>query len=946
MKLSEMRWGSPCLVASIFLFLSLQLMQTWNGGASLAREDANAIEELRVAFGLTEFANGDPCTNNTDSWITCSNSTKSARVLSIGLEAKSLTGTIPEALTKLRHLREVNLAKNKLRGVVPDLSNLTNLEILDLSENNFTGSIPDTTFFPNLTQLILRRCNFTGGIPPSLFQNKKLQKLILDEIPLGGPVPDLNGISNIRELYLAQTQLVGGIPDSLENLTDATHFEINNNPGITGPLPDLNKLKSIQYWDSSQCGLSGPLPELNNSLSLKGLQLWSNNFSGSIPPQLFKHVQLQWLNLQQNPLLTGEIPDVSGLQSVEVFSAYDCDLTGPLPSFQNTTKLRFLNLWNNRLTEFASDLRNLSTLCIIDVRNNTIKGVLPDLPPSSIQERQQNYFVQKLKFSNNSFSGEIPLSWNNLTWLEEITLNTNNLSGELRGEMLGNMKYMRIIDVRSNNFSGTIPKEIGDLKDLYFLDLRNNRFTGDVPESLLYLQNLTQVLLDNNNFTTLPQSLITKLGGNLTFANNPNLRILNPNDNEKGLSTGAIVGIVVGGVFAVLAVLLLLLCLYRRKKPGNFSSKEEMPKSAIGFTWKEIKAITSNNKTLIGKGGFGAVYYGKLSDGKEVAVKIKSADSKQGSAEFLNEVRLLCRLHHRNLVPLVGYCLEGREQVLVYDYMSQGSLADHLYHAGSSDATSDTSASVARKTQALVWRMRLEIALDAARGIEYLHKDCNPPVIHRDMKSCNILLGDKLQAKIADLGISKQVPELESEDPDQVGATTMGGVSTAIKGTFGYLDPEYFVRRKLTTKSDVYSFGIVLLEIITGKRPHSLDFPESMDTNLIDWVQNAADMSVIDSVVDPKLKGGYSPKGMQKVTLCALTAVSTSGSERPDMGQIVNTLNEALLLEGDSIDITKKLEDMEKTYPSVHKGLVDSTSAYSTNDSKVSFPSQSSRSIN
>ncbi|BBN07993.1 hypothetical protein MPTK1_4g07920 [Marchantia polymorpha subsp. ruderalis] len=931
-KRSEMRWGSPRLVASIFLFLSLQLTETWNGEALLAPEDGNAIEELRVAFNLTEFANGDPCSNNTDNWITCSNSTKSARVLTIGLKNLNLTGTLPQALTRLRFLREVNLGYNKFRGVVPDLRNLTHLEILDLSENNFTGPIPNTTFFPNITQLILSGCNFTGGIPPSLFKNKNLQKLRLDNSPLRGPVPNLNGISNIKELYLGQTQLVGRIPRSLENLTRATHFEIKTNPGITGPLPDLNKMPSVQYWDSSQCGLSGRLPELKNALSLKGLQLWNNNFSGSIPPLLFKHVDLQWLNLYGNPLLTGEIPDVSGLESVEVFSAYDCDLTGPLPSFQNTTKLRFLNLWNNRLTEFASDLRNLSTLCIVDVRNNSIKGTLPDLPPSSIQEKTPDHFVQKLKFSNNSFSGEIPLSWNNLTWLEEITVNTNNLSGELRSEMIGNMRNLRILDVRSNNFSGTIPKEIGDLNDLYFLDLRNNGFTGDVPESLLFLPNLTQVLLDNNNFKTLPKSLITRFGLNITYSNNPNL-ILIPEEDKKGVPPGAIVGIV-AGVCAVLAVTLLLLCLYRRKKNGNSFATDQIPKTATGFTWKEIKSMTSDNKTLIGKGGFGAVYYGKLMDGEEVAVKIRSADSKQGSAEFLNEVRLLCKLHHRNLVRLIGYCLEGREQVLVYDYMSQGSLANHLYPSDSSEATTDASTTVPRKTQDLDWRTRLEIAVDAARGIEYLHKDCDPPIIHRDMKSSNILLGDKLQAKIADLGISKQVPD--SYDPDQVGST-MNGVSTAIKGTFGYLDPEYFARRKLTTKSDVYSFGVVLLEIVTGKRPFTLDFPGSEDTNLIDWVKNAVDMGVIDSVVDRRLKGGYSPEGMEKVIVCALAAVNPSGGERPDMAQIINTLNEALLFEGRSIYTVKKVYHMEKTDPAV----MDDMRVESMDHSHVSFPNHS-----
>ncbi|KAG6552785.1 hypothetical protein Mapa_005733 [Marchantia paleacea] len=397
-----------------------------------------------------------------------------------------------------------------------------------------------------------------------------------------------------------------------------------------------------------------------------------------------------------------------------------------------------------------------------------------------------------------------------------------------------------------------------------------------------------------------------------------------------------------------------------------FSESEDMPKSVKGFTWKDIKSITSNHKTLIGKGGFGPVYRGKLLDGQEVAVKIRAADSKQGASEFLNEVQLLSRLHHRNLVPLIGYCLEGREQVLVYDYMSQGTLHQHLhpsdYDDQSLEAKSDPS--VTSTKQPLIWKTRLEIAIDAARGIEYLHKDCNPAVIHRDVKSSNILLGDKLQAKITDLGISKQVSEVESEDPEVV-ATTIGGVSTAIKGTFGYLDPElvsflstlfldhslqqsspslfkYFIRRKLTTKSDVYSFGIVLLELITGKRPHSLDFPDSLETNLIDWVQHALSMNEHESIIDPALKECvYNEEGVRKVAQIALAGVSSSGGERPEMGHIVSILVEALHLEdgtSDTIDL-QKLQNYDVSFVQ----RPGSTPITDSNVSDISYPSQTPR---
>ncbi|KAL2623111.1 hypothetical protein R1flu_003316 [Riccia fluitans] len=337
-----------------------------------------------------------------------------------------------------------------------------------------------------------------------------------------------------------------------------------------------------------------------------------------------------------------------------------------------------------------------------------------------------------------------------------------------------------------------------------------------------------------------------------------------------------------------------------------------MPKSAKAFSIKEIKTMTENFKQPVGKGGFGSVYYGKLPNGKEVAVKVKAADSKQGVKEFLNEVQLLSRVHHKNLVPLIGYCLDGQEQILVYEYMSQGALHDHLHHPPESSSTSTRQGAggfVSSRHCSLDWKTRLDIVLNAARGLEYLHKDCKPPVIHRDVKSSNVLLTEKLQAKFGDLGISKQAYE---PDTDETMNTT--GISTAVQGTWGYMDPEYFTRHKLTVKSDVFSFGVILLEIITGKRAQTQKFPDSEAVTLKQWVEEALEENKLKSVIDPRLRDEYSEEGMLMVVNVAMKCLLPNGVGRPDMGDIVYTLLQALQREKESRTRTSEILD-EITIP-------------------------------
>ena len=301
------------------------------------------------------------------------------------------------------------------------------------------------------------------------------------------------------------------------------------------------------------------------------------------------------------------------------------------------------------------------------------------------------------------------------------------------------------------------------------------------------------------------------------------------------------------------------------------------PSVALGFnkstfTYEELSAATQgfSKDRLLGQGGFGYVHKGVLPNGKEIAVKSLKAGSGQGEREFQAEVDIISRVHHRHLVSLVGYCsTSGGQRMLVYEFLPNDTLEFHLH--GKTGTVMD-------------WPTRLKIALGSAKGLAYLHEDCHPKIIHRDIKASNILLDLNFEAKVADFGLAKLSQDNNTH------------VSTRVMGTFGYLAPEYAASGKLTDKSDVFSFGVMLLELITGRRP--VDLSGDMEDSLVDWARplcmNAAQDGEYGDLVDPFLENQYEPYEMARMVACAAAAVRHSGRRRPKMGQIVR------ILEGDA----------------------------------------------
>lgn len=498
--------------------------------------------------------------------------------------------------------------------------------------------------------------------------------------------------------------------------------------------------------------------------------------------------------------------------------------------------------------------------------------------------------ITQLHLSRRNLTGVIPFDIQNMDALTELWLDGNSLTGPIPD--ISNLINLKIMHIENNRLNGPLPSYLGSLPSLQELYIQNNCFSGKIPPALL-----SRKLVFN-------------------FEGNPKLT----RGTQLGTSVKLIVGVSVAALAVLIIVILAILLLKRNSrrqasqqkfvyKGGPFRARTKPSTGhaiarggpvkedgvACYISLSDIEAATMKFSKSIGKGSFGVVYYGKMKDGKEVAVKIIADPTSQGTKQFLTEVSLLSRIHHRNLVPLIGYCEEANQRILVYEYMHNGTIRDHMHDP-------------LKQTQ-LDWQTRLRIAEDAAKGLEYLHTGCNPSIIHRDVKTSNILLDINMRAKVADFGLSRQAEE------------DLTHISSVARGTLGYLDPEYYASQQLTEKSDVYSFGIVLLELISGRKPITEDY--GTDWNIVHWARSLIRKGDVGSMIDPLLTGDVKLESVWRVAEVAIQCAEQHGISRPKMQEIILAIQDAVKIEKGS-ENNQSMSSGSGKAPSSRKTLLTS----------------------
>ncbi|XP_024357802.1 leucine-rich repeat receptor protein kinase HPCA1 isoform X1 [Physcomitrium patens] len=938
---------------SALLCLSL----VWAPSAAVTDpNDARVMVKLQQTWGsvLTTWTGNDPCG---DKWVGTLCDANTNQVIYMTLINLGLEGEIPPEIGSLPALSNLDLSFNdKLKGSIPsELGNLQNLKLLSLQQCSLTGFIPASLGqLVNLTYLALNGNKLTGPIPSALGALSKLKWFDVAYNRLSGSLPvssnnaaklGLDTWPVIQHYHLNNNEFSGSIPPELGGATECLHLLLEYNQ-FTGTIPDtLGNMKSLQILSLHYNQLSGPIPQSLNKIVSNGTA----------------YLGLHQMRVNNN-MLTGVVPVLDALDSLEFvdFSNNTFD-PQPFPSWLNAsanTIQTILVEFSNLIGPLPSDILSYPSLQGLYAKNNQLNGTLNI--PSTLGRRLrvvslENNKLDQLTFATNANLPNISLNgnptcsgtglvtagpllcgtvvppatlWNSplvasstcpvcddplltsnpytcrcskpLIVSLEIraftapTINDTDLWEKMRNQTYSSKNittFFKIDQIWVRDASINNEKKV--LVRIYFFPLIGETI-DEVTETIIKVAFTQQLVSYTSPFK--PEMVKSIINSGAISSH-----------GSHGFPKAAIIGIAVGagGLLVLIAFLVFVAVKLKRRaeeerKKNPFADWEKAQdgdapklKGARWFTFDDIKMMTNNfnEDNVLGEGGYGKVYKAiEAGTGATFAVKRAQEGSKQGALEFKNEIELLSRVHHNNLVGLVGFCYQKGEQMLVYEYMPNGTLTQNL--RGS------------KADWPLDWDRRLLIALGAARGLAYLHDNADPPIIHRDVKSCNILLDKKMNAKVADFGMSLLVPDEKDEKTRKV------------KGTMGYLDPEYYLTSHLSTKSDVYSFGVVLLELFTGKAPIS------HGTHIVKTVRNLWDSAGIAGVrrtLDPILDG-TSMDELEKFVRIALVCTEDTALERPSMHEVVMQLEtlvgpKAHIMPGSDNSIASKASKSDTRIP-------------------------------
>ncbi|KAL2997026.1 hypothetical protein AAZX31_09G019000 [Glycine max] len=884
------------LLVLSFNFLLLAVAQDVNS-------DFAVLKSLRGSWlsPTPNWEGSDPCKD----WegIKCKNS----RVISISLSDIGLTG--------------------HLSG---DIGSLSELEILDLSYNRgLTGSLPqEIGNLKKLLKLVLVGCGFTGRIPDEIGFLEQLVFLSLNSNNFVGPIPpSIGNLSNLTWLDLADNQLDGSIPVS------------------SGTTSGLDMLQKTLHFHLGKNRLSGEIPPklFSSKMTLIHVIFYSNKLVGSIPETLGLVKSLTLVRFENNSL-NGYVPQtLSNLTNVTDLLLSNNKLQGALPNLTGMNSLKYLDLSNNSFdkSDFPLWLSNLKNLTTLQMESVDLNGNIP-VNLFSLA------YLQNVVLNNNNLGGTLDIGTNNRKHLKLVNLKSNSIQDfEQQNDLPENItiilesnpictetgamersycKKHNILDTEPQNkcppdscsrdqilspkcicgypITGTLTfrapsyfewRDTTSLEKHLLQEFQSHDLPVDSVSLIIsdpfhsFVYTIQIFPRGQDRFDRQDKSTISSILGNLSATSPYDFITGNQGDGPKESTNSSskvlIIRVAVGGSSVMLVLLVLAgvyaFCQKRRAEraisrsnpfgnwdPNKSNCGTPQLKAARQFSFKEIKKYTNNfsQDNDIGSGGYGKVYRGTLPSGQVVAIKRAQRESKQGGLEFKAEIELLSRVHHKNLVSLVGFCFEREEQMLVYEFVPNGTLKDAL--TGESGIV-------------LSWSRRLKVALGAARGLAYLHEHADPPIIHRDIKSNNILLNENYTAKVSDFGLSKSILDDEKDY-----------VSTQVKGTMGYLDPDYYTSQKLTEKSDVYSFGVLILELITARKP--IERGKYIVKVVRSTIDKTKDLYGLHKIIDPAICSGSTLEGFEKFVDLAMECVEDSGADRPAMSDVVKEIEDML----------------------------------------------------
>ena len=836
----------------------------------------------------------------------------------LDLSGNLLVGGIPASLGNCRRLRTLLLFSNMLNGNIPrEVGQLRMLEVFDVSRNSLSGPIPAelgecvnlsvvvlSNLFnplqkdenPNGDSLLRLSCRahddhnrFEGSVSEQITTLPKLRILWAPRLSLEGNLPrSWGGCENLEMVNLAQNLLEGEVVGVFERCKKLHYLDLSSNK-LTGELDDKLPVPCMTLFNVSGNFMSGPIPRFKDRMcSLVPLNSGLVKFHElSFPYKLFFTCKTRMeTNLPFARTSFTVIHNLSGNN----FSGPIQSLPVATKKFGDQTVYAFL-AGGNKLT--GSFRESLFGKCdgldgmILNVSSNRLSGHIP--PKIGVMCKPLIF----LDVSGNEISGLIPQSLGDLTSLVILDLSQNKLNGQIP-PVMSRLKHLRYLSLADNNLNGPIPHSFGWFHSLEVLDLSSNSLSGDIPKGLVYLRNLTVLQLNSNklkgqtvsaltNMRSLSTSKFSRfLAGTASDQQDGNWNSQDSSPSESGsvgdtgnsgLNPIEVASIASASAIVCVLIALIILLFYTRKW---------MPNSRVqGLELREITVFTNigaqlsfesivratgnfNASNCIGNGGFGATYKAEIQPGVIVAVKRLAVGRFHGVQQFHAEVKTLGRLRHPNLVTLVGYHASETEMFLIYNFLPGGNLENFIKE---------------RSTRATDWKILHKIALDIAHALAYLHDQCVPRVLHRDVKPSNILLDNNFNAYLSDFGLSRLLGTSETH------------ATTGVAGTFGYLAPEYAMTCRVSDKSDVYSYGVVLLELISDKKPLDPSFSSHGDGfNIVSWASMLLRQGRAKEVFTAGLWDAGPHDDLVEMLHLAVTCTNETLSIRPTMKHVVQRL--------------------------------------------------------